>query len=136
HSDMSWSQGYYSARTNLVALADPDHHSRRGTGLRILDAGSGAASITFASASEDAVPSLHHAGARRTTHEVAHQLAFDSGLQRRGVMYPLWVAEGLATTFEVEVGGVMGPGQDNPVRRHRLEEAYASSSLLPIETLI
>ena len=29
---------------------------------------------------------------RRITHEAAHQLAFDTGLQARGVLYPFWVS--------------------------------------------
>ena len=35
-----------------------------------------------------------------TQHEGAHQLAFNAGLQKRGVAYPFWVSEGLACTFE------------------------------------
>jgi hypothetical protein len=35
-----------------------------------------------------------------TQHEGAHQLAFNTGLQRRDVPYPFWVSEGLACTFE------------------------------------
>ncbi len=35
-----------------------------------------------------------------TQHEGAHQLAFNTGLQRRDRPYPFWVSEGLACTFE------------------------------------
>ncbi len=66
----------------------------------------------------------------RMTHEAAHQLAFNSGLQTRGVMYPLWVSEGLATNFEADSSGAMGFGRDNPVRRERLLAARAADRLV------
>lgn len=37
---------------------------------------------------------------RVITHELAHQLAFNSGIQKRGQIYPIWFSEGLSTNFE------------------------------------
>jgi len=45
---------------------------------------------------------------RTTTHELAHQLAFNSGLQRRDATYPFWLTEGLATNFEADASGAFG----------------------------
>ena len=36
----------------------------------------------------------------KTAHEAAHQLAFNTGVQKRGAGYPAWVGEGLASNFE------------------------------------
>jgi hypothetical protein len=36
----------------------------------------------------------------KTVHEACHQLAFNTGIQKRGVDYPLWLSEGLACAFE------------------------------------
>lgn len=68
------------------------------------------------------------------THEMTHQLAYNSGLQKRGVMYPLWVSEGLATFFETcalsesQRGAYAG-------RARRLGELGASGRLLPLYDL-
>lgn len=92
-------EAYYSTRSNhVVVLCDattplgvpaaPDaamHLAARELGSAVARSGWPAASI-------DRILLL--------THEMAHQLAYNSGLQKRGVMYPLWVSEGLATFFE------------------------------------
>jgi hypothetical protein len=39
-------------------------------------------------------------GVAKVLHEAIHLLAFNTGLQRRGSSYPLWVSEGLAASFE------------------------------------
>jgi hypothetical protein len=71
----------------------------------------------------------------RVSHELAHQLAFDCGLQKRGVMYPLWVAEGLATNFELPVQESCFLG-DNPPRRRRLEALAEEHLLIPLSSLV
>lgn len=92
--NLSWLDGYYSARTNRVVM------------MRLTP--------------------------ERTAHEAAHQLAFNSGLQTRGVMYPLWVSEGLATSFETACVQTAGPGMDNAGRRMRLLEARDNHRLRPL----
>lgn len=70
----------------------------------------------------------------RISHELAHQLAFDSNLQKRGVMYPVWLAEGLAANFESpgERLQYLGP---NPAREQRLARLARRGSLLPLSRL-
>ncbi len=68
------------------------------------------------------------------THEMTHQLAYNSGLQKRGVMYPLWVSEGLATFFE----GSALPQWDpigNTARRRTLAKLHAGGALLSLREL-
>ena len=67
------------------------------------------------------------------THEMAHQLAYNRGLQKRGVMYPLWVSEGLATFFE-DCAALPGDPA-NPSRRQRLAELGRHGRMLPLEKL-
>lgn len=71
----------------------------------------------------------------RVSHELVHQLAFDSGLQARDVMYPLWVAEGLASNFESpgERLQYLGP---NPERHARLVRLTRNGDLLPLANLV
>ncbi len=68
-----------------------------------------------------------------TTHELAHQLAFNCGLMRRGVMYPLWLAEGLATNFEAGADGKVGFGKISPLRRERLLRLAADGRLMALD---
>ncbi len=69
------------------------------------------------------------------THEMTHQLAYNSGLQKRGVMYPLWVSEGLATFFEgcalPRDGRVFGTS-----RRQRLARLATTGDLLDLDDLV
>ncbi|MFH1144061.1 MAG: DUF1570 domain-containing protein [Candidatus Eisenbacteria bacterium] len=67
---LSWLDSQYSTRTNCVVLFQERDRAGEGGDLR------------------------------QITHEAAHQLAFNCGLMRRGVFYPFWVAEGIATNFE------------------------------------
>lgn len=72
-----------------------------------------------------------------TVHEAAHQVSFNSGLQRRGRAYPLWVNEGIATSFETtHPAGGFGPTHDNPGRRRALNKARARRELIPWDKFV
>jgi hypothetical protein len=72
----------------------------------------------------------------RIAHEAAHQLSYSTGIQTRGVMYPLWVSEGLATFYEGALLAGDASGDENPGRRDRLVSAYRSDRLVPLEKLV
>lgn len=81
------------------------------------------------------------AGAAKTTHEAAHLLAFNRGLQLRSRQYPFWLSEGLATCFEAESveaarKGRFGPDHPNPVREKEFGEALSEGELIPLEALV
>ncbi len=60
----------------------------------------------------------------KTIHEATHELAFNTGIQKRQVAYPFWLSEGLACCFEFEdrLHG-MGPASINRGRWHVLHDA-------------
>jgi hypothetical protein len=145
--DMSWSGGYYSSRTNRVALYEspayrlpnvvPDHRKL------IRDDGTLSPNATGGNNIDNKTdnPTLGSdasvvATLARTTHEAAHQLAFNSGLQKRGVMYPFWVSEGLATMFELNEHSALGPAAANTRRRQSLIQTRDAAALVPIEQFI
>lgn len=70
----------------------------------------------------------------RMSHELTHQLAYACGLQKRGVMYPLWAAEGLATNYESPSAAprLFGP---NPSRLKRLKRTVEARQLWPLSEL-
>lgn len=70
----------------------------------------------------------------RITHEAAHQLAFNTGIQKRGVMYPFWVSEGLATNFENEPSGRCGLDGTCSGRLARFAES--AETFMPLEDFI
>ena len=72
------------------------------------------------------------------THEAAHQLFFHTGVQKRGVAYPLWLAEGLATGFEAEdvTATNLGFFNDNQKRRNAMRDAVQGDRLIPLRVLV
>ncbi len=104
YADLSRLIGYYSAHTNRIAL-----HCR-------LD--------------RDAVGMAQDFEMVR--HEAIHQLAFNSGLQRRDVTYPIWFAEGLATLLEVPIEANAGIAVDHRARRNALLSLYNNGRILPL----
>lgn len=139
YMDMSWLNGYYSARTNRVA---------------VVQAAGAVASPRCEAASPPAILELMFAGApipsgsgeallsdgavemTKAAHEAAHQLAFNSGLQRRGVMYPLWVSEGIATHFEMAGAEMAGAPGVAFSRLQVLSETNAQRRLVPLRQFI
>lgn len=125
----SWMDGYYSYRTNRVVFV------RTGGVARAGDSGPSSYSAARAAAVSD--PSRGQASCgqfnpRTASHELAHQLAFNSGLQRRDVTYPFWLTEGLATNFEADNPGSCGvPSQDSRYRS-RLASAKAGRNLITL----
>jgi hypothetical protein len=72
-----------------------------------------------------------------TYHEAAHQFAFNTGLQRLGVAYPKWLAEGFACGFEMQNEiGAHGPAVINWERFAPLKEEVESGKLPSIRTVI
>jgi hypothetical protein len=72
----------------------------------------------------------------RASHEAAHQLSFNTGLLKRGVMYPFWVSEGLATNFEAGPDGAFGFRNANEPRLRQLRAAAHAKRLIRIEEFV
>ena len=73
----------------------------------------------------------------KTVHEAAHQLAFNTGVQKRQVDYPLWFSEGLACSFEVEDrNNNRGPAVLNWGRIAVVKTALKGDKMVPLEKFI
>ncbi len=120
--DLSWLSGYYSSKTNVVAIIKP--HARA-----YLQENQPPAKNRESNGNILAITSVpgENPDAIKIIHEAAHQFAFNTGLQKRRVMYPLWFSEGLATSFE---NGQIFGGDD--VRMRRLAEMYHQGKLIPL----
>ncbi len=149
--DLSWLDGYYSTLTNRVAIVQPGQRASRpeetarplGYGGPMAVAGhqspdetSGSPSPAFGGPALSTSAGTLQLDTTRLTHEAAHQLAFNSGIQKRGVMYPLWVSEGLATNFEFDGSSTAGLEHRNPARCSGLLEAYAAGQLTPLRQFV
>ncbi len=137
-ADVTWTAAYYSARTNRVALVQLAANPEPPGLIEPLDPQPAPDSNPEVQAQPAATTTspLDRVAVASTTHEAAHQLAFNAGLQRRGVLYPLWVSEGLATNFELEEGHTLGPAADNPLRRRHLALAHDADALLPLAEMV
>lgn len=89
-----WMGGYYSSRRNAVALYDDATSGQFAQAIR--DAARAPDAETRAAA---LLREAHEATEAKAVHEAVHLLAFNTGLQRPGVAYPLWLTEGLAESF-------------------------------------
>jgi hypothetical protein len=71
-------------------------------------------------------------------HEAAHQLFFHTGIQSPGKPYPLWLAEGLATVFEVEEADDDSVGffADNARHLAAKRAATVADRLVPLRALV
>ncbi len=155
--DAEWPAGYYSSRTNRIAmfnfatspqmdeLAEEMDQLRkrvdRLAGARPGD-GRGASELTTAQRELNRVQRRYETiGAwgniQQTIHEAVHQLAFNTGIQRRDVQYPFWFSEGLATCFETtHPGAPFGPMHDNRQRRFHLKRAFTRGQLYPLQQFL
>ena len=139
-TDLSWLDGYYSTLTNRVAVVEPSPRSlQRDKADAPSKSGSLVNLIANTQSHEEVLPMSavdSQMDVARLTHELAHQLAFNSGLQKRGVMYPFWVSEGLATNFEFE--WLAGPGFANcsTARHDCLVKTHAAGDLVPLKQFI
>jgi hypothetical protein len=137
--DLSWLDGYYSTLTNRVAIVQTDE----GPSPRQETVPPSSREVRVAVAAnrsprEGILPMAPgpQFDVTRLTHEAAHQLSFNSGLQKRGVMYPLWVSEGLATNFEFSADENPGLDHANLPRRNGLLNAYATGGLTPLRQFV
>lgn len=81
------------------------------------------------------------ASSAKTTHEAAHLLSFNLGLQSRARHYPFWLSEGLAVCFEASSpedarSGKFGPDRVNQQRQQEFDAAAEAGTLVPLEAFV
>ena len=80
---------------------------------------------------------IGHVNTIKTIHEACHQLAFNTGIQKRQVDYPLWLSEGLACAFESDNRQALrGPLVLNPPRVTILREALTNNTLWSLNKVL
>lgn len=138
--DLSWLDGYYSTLTNRVAIVQRDQGVRRPEEAVPSPASCSETVVAAPRSTQEGVLAMAAAGppfdVTRLTHEAAHQLSFNSGIQKRGVVYPLWISEGLATNFEFDGTGTMDLAHGNAARCRGLLEAHAAGELAPLRQFV
>lgn len=127
-TEASWMDGFYSYRTNRIAFVRSGGGGRYSAGPR--PSGTGRAAYSPAAAVGGGL------NVRTVTHELSHQLAFNSGLQRRDLTNPFWLTEGLATNFEAGDVGSCGLGQAGSIYMARLSAAKAGGRLIPLRQFL
>ncbi len=128
NQDLSWLNGYYSAKTNAVAIVSPEKISK--WQIRYREYEEQAANII-------ACPPDAETGLAKIVHEAAHQLSFNTGLQKRKVMYPFWVSEGLATFFEENMFSVyFKTSRYASIRKDGLVQVQKQKKLIPFDKFL
>ncbi len=164
--ELAWTAGYYSQRTNRATFYDDSTSDQvekvddkldeyrikmRNMTIAIENARRAGNSQLAAQISRDqaalsdAIRRVEHRvgnivgkiNTLKTVHEAIHQLAFNTGIQKRLVDYPLWLAEGIACSFEADdANGARGPGTLNPVRLSELKDLQTKKALLTWEEVV
>lgn len=157
HLNRSWSGGYYSSRTNRVALFNY-HTSPQLKDLVLqmrklesqVQSALGAAATSpqargklgsiqqeLATVKRRYETIASYGNIRQTLHEAAHQLAYNSNIQNPTLTYPMWFSEGLATCFEAINPAVpFGPTLGNFSRSHDLLEARRAGQLETLDQFV
>lgn len=165
-----WMAGYYATQTNRIVFCDsstsPDFAVAANQASEMERSANEAAELAsrarrerrpeveeayraVAARARDAVAGYRleidrralSAGIAKTTHEAAHIIAFNRGLQSRSRQYPFWLSEGLATCFEATSAadarrGMMGPEHENPIRSRDFADAAARGTLVPLDAFV
>jgi hypothetical protein len=137
--DLSWLDGYYSTLTNRVAVVQPNVQVAEEEPASPPRMGGFRITLAANKQNEKVLPMAPRGlgfDVTRLTHELAHQLAFNSGIQKRGVMYPIWVSEGLATNFECDGLSTGSTLPANTARGGSLATAYAAGELVPLRQFV
>jgi hypothetical protein len=124
HQNLLRLGGYYSAKTNRVAILTAP--SRETVVRKIYPSGSPAMVSPFTPVGDH-----EDMEAIKLMHELAHQLAFNAGLQKRGAMYPLWISEGISTAYESTLSDV-----SQYARCRLLKEMKVQNRLIPLSEFI
>ena len=132
-AEVSWMNAYYSHRTNRVATAMASGRSTAQAAGRPSGSSAKLAAFGDPGGGQAASAGLN---IRTLTHELSHQLAFNSGLQRRGATYPFWLTEGLATNFEADSPDSVGLGRNDNRYGQRLIDAKAGGRLISLEQFV
>ncbi len=133
HVGATFREAYYSTRTNQVVLCSTGMVKVRNAEVRDASPHLVEGESRFSDGSY-ALPAASSELMLVLAHEMTHQLAYNSGLQKRGVMYPLWVSEGLATFFESSALTQWDPIY-NTARKRTLAELHARRALLSLREL-
>ena len=122
NQNLSWLKGYYSTKTNLVAIVTPEKMSKwQVKAERTL-------TPDIIACPPDAETDL-----AKVLHEVAHQLSFNSGLQKRKVLYPTWASEGLAMAFERSfLTENFKASRYTDIRARQLVQLYRNEKMIPL----
>lgn len=161
-----WFQGYYSARTNRIALYDSRTSPKMLESTQLIDQLTQSqlklkADLALALKTNnqplaarirrqlnnvqsklrkekpryDTITALTNIA--HSIHETTHQLAFNSGIQKRGVTYPIWFSEGITTSFETVTPAVQfGPLINNSYRQNKLRKATRRNNLIPPDRFV
>jgi hypothetical protein len=123
---------YYSTRTNRVAVVQYDSLCRQEVQEPAVQYLQSNPTVLASVGDTDDL----QADVTRFTHELAHQFVFNTGLQKRGVMYPLWASEGFATFFENTLSGAPLLGGQTAARNQRLLKLHHQQKLVRLDIFI
>ena len=138
HDDVTadWISGYYSPLNDRIVFYNLE--SENAFADASLDVGRDHWAWPEVRRSRERFMSDRSKAATATTvHEAVHQLAFHTGMQSAHIQNPLWISEGLATSFETDTPNqAFGPEYDYWMRREEFLRLLESEVLISLRELV
>ncbi len=73
----------------------------------------------------------------KTIHEAIHMISYNCGMMDRSRLFPFWLSEGLACSFETEESTeAFGPDRESPAREEEWREIVEHKRVIPLELLV
>ncbi len=128
-----WISGYYSPKADRVVFYNIETNPAFAASASALQGSRGASGVAATRIAED----YAKASIATTVHEAIHQLAFHTRIQSPHVENPLWISEGLATSFETDrTGEAFGPDRAYAPRQQQFRKLLAEDKLIPLRELV
>ena len=139
HDDVTadWISGYYSPKHDRIVFYNLDSEDGG-----FAEAGLDVPSSHWAwpevqAARERFAEERAKASTATTIHEAVHQLAFHTGIQSAHIQNPLWISEGLATSFETDAAKrAFGPEHGYQIRTDQFRRLLEDDALIPLRKLV
>ncbi len=135
-----WISGYYSPKHDRIVFYNIETNPDFAEALRVSEtaqrmtrAGEGHAPAGRSRLRDE----YKKAATATVVHEAVHQLAFHTRIQSPQIQNPLWLSEGLATSFETDRPNMsFGPDYEYDLREEQFTELLEDGKLIALRDLV
>jgi len=135
-----WISGYYSPKNDRIVFYNIETNPEFAEALRVSEtaermirSGEGHAPAGRSRLRDE----YKKAATATVVHEAVHQLSFHTRIQSPQIQNPLWLSEGLATTFETDKPALsFGPDHEYALREEQFHKLLEDGKLIALRDLV